>query len=306
VAILFTGEMTAMPLIGDRPDLNLNAVIFATDFSVCSENAGLYAALMAELFSAKLLVTHAFTLSQAAMEVELDPSMLSQQRKNLQLLLTEEASSLASDSIEAIPILLDGNPDEVLPRLADKYQPSLLVLGTHGGGWVERKLIGSVAEKVLRSTRWPALTIGPQVRAATSGTWPFHHILYATDLTAAAARAAVFAVLFAQAFGAEIDVLNVIAGGAVDHPDRLGEIRRRFYSALDAVVPEQAKEFCNARTFVEVGNAHEQILNHIKERSIDLLILGIKKTSHLGMETRTSGAFQLVVDAECPVLTVTG
>jgi hypothetical protein len=32
----------------------------------------------------------------------------------------------------------------VSARLADKYQPSLLVLGIHGGGWVEHKLILSI------------------------------------------------------------------------------------------------------------------------------------------------------------------
>ena len=46
-----------MPVIGDRPELNLKAVVFATDFSQCSKNAGLYAARMAAYFSAELLVT---------------------------------------------------------------------------------------------------------------------------------------------------------------------------------------------------------------------------------------------------------
>ena len=55
--------------INDKPVLNLKAVVFATDFSLCSQNAGLYAARTAAYFSAKLLVTHAFTRSQAAMEV---------------------------------------------------------------------------------------------------------------------------------------------------------------------------------------------------------------------------------------------
>ena len=295
-----------MPLIGDGPELNFNAVVYGTDFSVCSQNAGLYSAFMAKHFSAKLLVAHAFTLSQAALEVEMDSVLVSQQRQDLQLLLSQKASALASNSIEATPVLLDGDPKDALPRLADKYAPSLVVLGTHGGGWVERELIGSVAERVLRSTRWPALTVGPQVRPLTAGRPPFHHILYATDLTAAAARAATLAVSLAQSLGAEIDVLNVIERGAVDHPDRLGEITKRFYSALDAVVPGEAKEFCDPRTFVAVGDAHKQILKHIQERSIDLLVLGIRQTSHLGMETRTSGAFRLIVDSQCPVLTVTG
>jgi nucleotide-binding universal stress UspA family protein len=48
----------------------------------------------------------------------------------------------------------------------------------------------------------------------------------------------------------------------------------------------------------------DQILEHIRERSIDLLVLGIRKSSHLGMEMRTSRAFQIIVEAECPVLTI--
>jgi nucleotide-binding universal stress UspA family protein len=293
-----------MPLIGDRKELNLTTVIYATDFSVCSQNAGLYPAVMAKYFSAKLLVSHAFTLSQAALEVEIDGSPVSQQRQDLQLLLSQKA--LASGSFETIPILLDGDPKDALPQLADKYQPSLLVFRTHGGGWVEQKLIGSVAEKVLRSTRWPALTIGPQVRLLTTGKPPFHHILYATHFTVEATRAAILAVSSGQSLGAEIDLLNVIEGAAVDHPDRLGEITKRLYSALDAVVHGEAREFRDPGTFVTVGDARDQILKHTQERSIDLLVLGIRKTSHLGMETRTSGAFRLIADFPCPVLTVTG
>ena len=101
-------------------------------------------------------------------------------------------------------------------------------------------------------------------------------------------------------------MLHVVRREAIEHPDRLNDILRRFYRALDELVPEQAKEFCNPRSFVEVGNAHQQILEHIRERSIDLLVLGVRKSSHLGIERRTSGAFQLVIHAACPVLTIVG
>jgi hypothetical protein len=57
------------------------------------------------------------------------------------------------------------------------------------------------------------------------------------------------------------------------------------------------------------GRAALQV-NAVVYGLIDLLILGIAKgirrSSHLGLTTRTSGAFQLIVDAECPVLTVCG
>ena len=290
--------------INDKPVLNLKAVVFATDFSLCSQNAGLYAARMAAYFSAKLLVTHAFTRSQAAMEVEIGDRRVSQQRRDLTRLLSKEALLVGADSIETVPTLLEGNPKHVIPELADRNQPSMIVLGTHGGNRLERGIIGSVAEKILRSTRWPALTVGPYVQALSSKNLPFESILFATDFTPAAASAALYAVTLAEVFGARIDVLNVIQDGTIEHPDRLSDLQHRFYDALDGLVPSLAKEFCDPRTFVEVGSAHDRILEHVRENSMDLLVLGIRQTSHLGMEMRTSGAFRIIVDAECPVLTV--
>jgi nucleotide-binding universal stress UspA family protein len=277
-----------MPVFGDRPELNLKTVIFATDFSLRSINAGLYAARMAAHFSARLLVAHAFTLV----------------RKGLEVLLSREAALLGSTSIEAIPMLLEGDPEAVIPGLADKEEPSMIVLGTHGGGRLERGIIGSVAEKILRSTRWPALTVGPQVQPLSSKAFPFERILFATDFTVAAANAAIYAVTFAEVFGSKIDVLNVIQDDVIEHPDRLFDLQTRFFSALDSLVPECSKEFCEPRTYVAVGGAHDKILEHIREHSIDLLVLGIRKTSHLSMEMRTSGAFRIIVDAACPVLTI--
>jgi nucleotide-binding universal stress UspA family protein len=293
-----------MPVIGDRPELNLKTVIYATDFSFGSKNAGLYAARMAAYFSAKLLVTHAFTLEQAALEVEVGDRRSSQQRRNLAHLLSREADLLGANSIEIVPTLLEGNPEDVIPDLANKHEPSMIVLGTHGGGRLERGIIGSVAEKILRSTRWPALTVGPHIRPLTSHAFPFVRILFATDFTVASANAATYAVIFAEVFAAKIDVLNVIQESAIEHPDRVADLQTRFFSALDALVPQSAKEFCDPRTYVAVGEAHDKILEHIKERSIELLVLGIRKTSHISMEMRTSGAFRIIVDAPCPVLTI--
>jgi nucleotide-binding universal stress UspA family protein len=182
-----------MPVIGDKPELNLNSVIYATDFSLCSQNAGAYAVRIAEYFSASLYIVHAFTLSQAAIKVEIDKLLQSAQRKDLQTLLSRKASLLTTQGVQARPMLLEGDPKEVIPLLADVHSPSLIVLGTHGGGSLDHGIIGSVAERILRSVNWPALTVGPHVKTATSATFPFQRILLATDFSPAAAHAAIFA-----------------------------------------------------------------------------------------------------------------
>ena len=283
---------------------DLRTVIYATDFSLYSQNAGFYAARIAEAFNVKLLVAHAFTLSQAAMEVEIDHLLVSQQRKELSFLLSRKAMLLSSPSIDAIPMLLEGDPKKAIPSLAEQQAPSLIVLGTHGGGWIEREIIGSVAEKILHSTCRPSLTVGPHVRAASAIDSPFKKILFATDFTPEAASAGFYAIAFAKVFDVQVDVLNVVPEDAIKAPERLSEQKARFYDALDKWAPNHAKEFCDPRTYVGVGRARDRILQHIRERSIDLLVLGMRLTSHLGLELRTPGAFQLILGAECPVLTV--
>jgi len=155
-----------------------------------------------------------------------------------------------------------------------------------------------------RSTPWPCLVVGPHVPAAAKHAVPFKRILYATDFTPAAAHAAIYAVSLASDAGADIDVLNVVPGNTIAHPDRLFELERQFYRELDLLVPEQAREFCNPRSFVDTGRAHHRIKEHIKEFSIDLLVIGVRKSSHLDLEIRTSNAFRLVVESPCPVLTI--
>ena len=65
-----------MPMMDEISNMNLNSIVYATNFSLGSQNAGLYASRLAGYFSAKLSVTHAFTLSQPAMEMEIDSSLI--------------------------------------------------------------------------------------------------------------------------------------------------------------------------------------------------------------------------------------
>jgi nucleotide-binding universal stress UspA family protein len=291
---------------GNRPGVNIDCVVFATDFSTASENAGHYAQQLARYYSARLIVAHAFHSSQAAMEAEALSHNLSRQREELFSRLTAIAHGLNGGSVEPKPILLEGNTESLIAGLADKNAPSMIVLGTQGRGRVERELIASASERILRSTPWPCLVVGPHVPRASPHAVPFQRILYATDFTPEAANAAIYAISLASEAGAHIDVLNVVPPKTIEHPDRLAELEKNFYHELDRLVPGQAREFCKPRSFVETGNAHRRIHEHIQQHNIDLLVIGVRNSAHLEFEIRASDAFRLVVESPCPVLTIRG
>jgi len=82
-------------------------------------------------------------------------------------MMNEEGAS-ALDDVEAIAdehgvtmerALVDGNPSREIVRYAEDEGCDLVVMGTHGRGGIDRLLLGSVAEKVVRSSSVPVLTV---------------------------------------------------------------------------------------------------------------------------------------------------
>ncbi len=293
-----------MPIIGRHPSVELDTVVFATDFSAASHNAGLYASAISAHFHINLVVVHAFTLLQAAIEVEVGMLKPSQQRIDLNHSLTLTAEVIDAGRQTTESILLEGDPSSTIPKFSQRRGNSLMVLGTHGGGAIDRLVLGSTAEGILRHSTGPAITIGPRVNILKAGALTIKRILYATDCTSEAAHAAPVAVALADSFSAELDVLNVVSSSDIDHPEQLQLLQKHFYGAVEAAVPRHVEQICQPHTFVSVGLPHKEILRHLDDREIDLLILGLRRNTHLGMQNRTSGVFPIIVKSRCPVVTV--
>jgi nucleotide-binding universal stress UspA family protein len=291
--------------MSDHRDASFGSVIFGTDFSDGAGAAGRYAALFAKHYGAELVVAHAFRLTQPASEVEAVQHVHSVQRQDLEHLLSETVESLAPLGGRATSILAEASPIELIRQISESRERSLVVLGTHGGGTLERHIIGSVAEGIVRNLETPVLTVGPQVEYPTSSELAIGRILYATDFSLAAAAAAPYAVGLARSFGSDIDVMHVVAEGAMEAPsERTNEQEQAFLDALHAHVPQDAVDLWKSRTFVEFGEVRDRILQHATGRRIDLIVLGAHHHSRLAMHVRTGPAFQVIMAAACPVLTI--
>jgi nucleotide-binding universal stress UspA family protein len=79
-----------------------------------------------------------------------------------------EEGETALDRVEAIaaehgvPVttnLLEGSPSRRIVEYAETEDCDLVVMGTHGRGGIDRLLLGSVAEGVVRASSVPVLTV---------------------------------------------------------------------------------------------------------------------------------------------------
>lgn len=87
--------------------------------------------------------------------------------------LAEEIASTAKQAIEQLArstgnlrsILRAGDPATEILRAVEETKPAMLVLGTHGRKGLAHLLLGSVAEKVVRMSASPVLTVHAPRRA---------------------------------------------------------------------------------------------------------------------------------------------
>ncbi|RQG86980.1 universal stress protein [Natrarchaeobius halalkaliphilus] len=71
----------------------------------------------------------------------------------------ERVEQLAPESVEVETAVLEGSPSRVIIDEATPSSCDLVVMGTHGRGGIDRLLLGSVTERVVRSAAVPVLTV---------------------------------------------------------------------------------------------------------------------------------------------------
>jgi nucleotide-binding universal stress UspA family protein len=76
--------------------------------------------------------------------------------------------SAERSGIEIDCSLLEGSPAREIVRYADEQDCDLVVMGTHGRGGINRLLLGSVAEQVVRTSPVPVLTVRVGEEESTS------------------------------------------------------------------------------------------------------------------------------------------
>jgi nucleotide-binding universal stress UspA family protein len=180
-------------------------ILFATDFSPASYPASVYATTLAEHFHSVLTLLHVFLPSQAAEEAEARDGVVSEQRRILRQELDLATHALTPKDGKGSSLLLEGDPSRVLPKKANEFPNGMLVLGTHGGNFLEHRLIGSVAGDALQRSTIPVLTVGPHV-ATVGNVLPFQRIFLAADALPVAANAEILATALAQSFSSLLTV----------------------------------------------------------------------------------------------------
>jgi nucleotide-binding universal stress UspA family protein len=142
----------------------LRRILVATDFSEASDAALMYGRTLARTFGATLHVLHVTDDvyvrlggdTYAAVLPELQQDVEKQARERLAALLIDNDP----EPLPTVPVVITADATALaIVDYAARTDIDLIIVGTHGRGAVAHLLLGSVAERVVRSARCPVLTV---------------------------------------------------------------------------------------------------------------------------------------------------
>ena len=273
------------------------SILCPLDLSSASPQVLRWAALLANLYRAKLQILHA---EWAEYPLYFLPSYIEELsaaagktreiiRGNLKSLLKENLPTTTPYEIA----ILEGHPVETILKYSEQHNPDLIVMGSHGRSGLARMRLGSVAENVVQQTSTPTLV----VRAPGGKPVPsrISRILCPVTLEKHATESVSLSAVLAATSAAQLIIVH--AEKEIRTPDA-------YPRQLCDVVPTDIRDHCELIELIRKGSAAEQILLVAREHSVDIITLAAKHRRFLDFTVIGNTTEMVMRHADSAVLIV--
>jgi len=277
-------------------NMELKNILCPVDFSPLSALGLRYAGVLAQCGNAQLSVAYANTFAPPPYFTESKLRALEEQYREsfheaeAALRRFVDANVQGELARRAGLFVEEGLPVDVIRRIAAQIRADLIVMGTHGRTGVNRWMLGSVAERVLRESAIPVLTVRGDTSAPAESP---KKILCPVNDTPAAQQAIVVASQIGRCFDSSVTAVHVHERGDANRIED-----------LCAWIPPEARSHCAVTEMVREGDAETEIIGLAKALGADLLVIGVEHRRFFDATVLGSTAARVVRHAPCPVMTV--
>ncbi len=288
----------------------ITSILCPVDFSEFSINAYQYARSLAWHYKARLLLQHIlYPLGPAGYDSNKEPyeEICRQIRCEAQEKIQRFARLHALTGIQPECVVQDGLITDLILCLAEERAASLIVMGTHGWRGIDRLMLGSVTERVLRRAHCPVLAVRKPAHHLTKSERnpePVHlrRMLLCSDFSDHAHRASQYAVSMAREYGAELTLVHVLE--TFPSETDIQNATAGVLDQLEQVVPADQRGGCHIRSVVRIGKPYQQIIQLALETETDLVIMGVRGRGALDTALFGSTTYRVIQLGSCPVLAV--
>ncbi|MEF8813131.1 MAG: universal stress protein [Halovenus sp.] len=145
--------------------MTYDEILLASDGSDAAEAAADHALRLAEAFDSTLHIVYILNVAEPSPDVD-DSAEHPELRAKRERALEYPSDRAGRADVSVTTAAVRGSPSDALVTYASEEEIDLIVMGTHGRGGLDRLLVGSVAEHVVRNAPAPVVTVRPDQRDA--------------------------------------------------------------------------------------------------------------------------------------------
>ncbi len=293
--------------------MQIKNILVPVDFSEFSDKALEYALEVAENFNANLTLLHAVVLFQddVAEEQRLQEyeEWVKKHEEQIHTQINNHKKRVDERNIEVDTVIMRGiSAGDVILEYLDNHPMDLVIMGTHGRTGFKHLFQGSAAEKVVRLSPTPVLTIHRSVKH-----FQINNILVPIDFSPHSKKATDYAVYLAKNFNARIDFMHIVeqdihpsfyATGVESIFEIDKDLRERVIQNMKEFLEDQLDPQIKTQFVVEEGRAHKEIVEYSKENKSDMIVIATLGLTGLDYILLGSTTEKVVRWANCPVFTV--
>ncbi|QJB56374.1 universal stress protein [Pseudodesulfovibrio sp. zrk46] len=144
---------------------DIKKILCAVDFSDYSPMVAEYAAMVGNCVGAKIVVLYVAPSLSQYVGFHVPPSSIESFVGEIVTGAEDTMNEFVKDNFNDLNVegkVVTGYPAEEVLAIAEAENADMIVMGTHGRKGIDRILFGSVAEKVVKSSPVPVLTVRPK------------------------------------------------------------------------------------------------------------------------------------------------
>jgi nucleotide-binding universal stress UspA family protein len=162
VPILTVSHLNPEKEIHEPGTVPLRRIVYATDLTEGSEVGLGFSVRLARGLDAHLTVVHVVHADDVAfrgLETAFLPDYAAEARAQAAERMGRMVSLISDGGVPVSTVLADGVPYEAINNVAEKDNADLIVINLQGKGRLERALLGTTAERVIRTATVPVLSL---------------------------------------------------------------------------------------------------------------------------------------------------
>jgi nucleotide-binding universal stress UspA family protein len=291
-------------------ELEYDTVLVPTDGSECARVGARHGLRTAREFDATVHAVHVVETGPGFGSVDLSLSGLRKDEpRSAGEQLTGDIARLGEEfGVSVRTELLEGSPPEAIHEYLTDNDIDFVAMGTRGRSNLERHLLGSVTERIVRTSPVPVLTARSKSERTALADREYTDVLLPTRGGDGSELAADHAISVARRFDATLHAMYVVdirsqaaKHDIYDFEELVNELQA---DVTDAVTRRADEAGVDSRVAIQQGTPHSAIQRYADDNDIDLLIMGTHGRGRVEQFLLGSITERTIRTSDVPVITV--